>query len=56
MHSLAARAALIGLLSLRQLGAGPHVTPSPETLANVPIQALWQEPSDLERLDLFAGP
>ena len=56
MHSLAARAALIGLLSLRQLGAGPHATPPPEGATNIPIQALWQEPTALERLDLFAGP
>lgn len=56
MHSLAARAALIGLLSLRQLGAGPHVTPASGPPTDIPIQALWQEPTDLERLDLFAGP
>ncbi len=56
LNSLAARAALIGLLSLRQIGAGPHVTPVTDASANVPIQALWQEPSDLERLDVFAGP
>ena len=56
MHSLAARAALIGALLLRQVGAGPHVSPPNETSINVPIEALWQEPTDLERLDLFAGP
>ncbi len=57
MHSLAARAALIGLLTLRQIGAGPHVSaPLADTLANTPIQALWQEPTDLAQLDLFAGP
>jgi hypothetical protein len=56
MHSLAARAALIGLLSLRQIGAGPHVSPDAEAFTNAPVEALWQEPTDLERLDLFAGP
>jgi hypothetical protein len=55
MHSLAARAALIGLLSLRQLGAGPHVAPA-DLSTHVPVEALWQQPSDLGQLDLFAGP
>ena len=52
MHSLAARAALIGLLSLRQIGAGPHVTAVTGNPTAIPIEALWQEPTDLERLDL----
>lgn len=57
MHDLAARAVLIWVLMLRQVGLAPHVAPTatapptPEQLAQ-----FWEEPTDLPQRDLFAGP
>jgi hypothetical protein len=53
MHGLAARAALMGLLMLRQLGLGPHVEPTAPTGE---LNQLWEDPTGLERRDLMAGP
>ena len=53
MHSLAARAALMGMLFVRQLGVGPHVRPVDKP--NATIDQLWQAPQDLSRRDLFMG-
>ena len=57
MHTLAARAALIGLLVLRQIGLGPHVTSPPSSDPDTSeLQQLWEPPVDLEQRDLFTGP
>lgn len=53
MHGLAARAAFMGLLMLRQVGLGPHVAP---TAPAAELNQLWESPTDLERRDLVAGP
>lgn len=53
MHGLAARAALMGLLMLRQLGLGPHVEP---TTPAAQLNQLWEDPTDLDRRDLMVGP
>src|SRR5262245_39653690 len=53
MHSFAARAALMGMLVVRQLGLGPHVRPVDKPDAT--IDQLWQAPQDLSRRDLFVG-
>ena len=38
------------------LGCGPARQAPVTTAAPVPIEALWQEPTDLSSRDLFAGP
>lgn len=53
MHTLGARVALMGVLVLRQMGIGPHVSPAPK--AHASIEQLWLAPTDLPRRDVFAG-
>jgi hypothetical protein len=57
VHSVTAWAALIGLLSLRQIGVEPRVTPTPpDAVSHTQLAELWQDPTDIELRDLFAGP
>src|SRR5262245_58284371 len=53
MHAFAARATLMGMLLLRQLGFSPHVAPEP---IEHDLVQLWVDPIDLEERDLFVGP
>jgi len=53
MHGIAARAALVGLLTLRQLGLGPHVKEVPKAAE---LEQFWAAPAQVSRLDLRAGP
>src|SRR5262249_18026063 len=53
MHGIAARAALVGLLTLRQLGLGPHVKEVPKAAE---LEQFWAAPAQVSRLDLLAGP
>ena len=53
MHGIAARAALLGLLTVRQLGLGPHVKTVP---TSAELVQFWETPSHPSRLDLFTGP
>jgi hypothetical protein len=43
----------MGMLFVRQLGVGPHVTPVREP--NTSIEELWQAPQDLANRNLFVG-
>ena len=53
MHGIAARAALVGLLTLRQLGLGPHVRQVPRSAE---LAQFWSAPSQVSQLNLFTGP
>src|SRR5262245_7068078 len=53
VHGLAARAALVGLLTLRQLGLGPHVEAVPKSAE---LAQFWATPAHVNRSDILAGP
>ncbi|HTM05278.1 MAG TPA: hypothetical protein VL173_17330 [Vicinamibacterales bacterium] len=55
MHQWAARAALIGLLSLRQAGVEPHVHSTAAVESGHEMSELWQKPADLAGRNLVVG-
>ena len=55
MHQWAARAALIGLLALRQAGVEPAVHSTAAVEPGHAMSELWQAPANVDERDLFAG-